>query len=434
MFFVYRLLLAFIVPSSFLDDYLSIAFPRTCAAQFVQSLSSMKASAKPILSRIAWIASGTSAVSLLAEDWRRLTPSDSASTDAKTLQLPDTSSERRSLHFPGKQALSSLTVNRTLCEEDYANQPRARRRAAKKEDPTAEDDLGSYPNFSRHGSESLLRKYLTPELYADLKDKKTSMGVTLEDTLRAGISLPWGANPPRGIAGVFAGDAESYQVFRPLFDPLIVERHHAEISQPRRNTQRDLSRGPSTGSKMTLQRHRTNLNPQFLVQQRLDPDGEYVLFTRMRLARSLEGFRFAPCISRAERRTIEAILRDCCQDWKDGEYRPLMEMTNEMHDDLIQRRIMFPDPDEFALIAGTHRDWPDARGVYCNTWEGLPSITLWVNFEDHMSVGKWSQKFSSPVMVATSIGSSRISLFQFVRQKAATSSMFFGTYHGLYGL
>lgn len=49
--------------------------------------------------------------------------------------------------------------------------------------------------------------------------------------------------------------------------------------------------------------------------------------------------------------------------------------------------ILNKDPDGFALSAGTHRDWPDSRGLYCNTWEGLPTIALWVNFEDHVSVG-----------------------------------------------
>lgn len=196
-----------------------------------------------------------------------------------------------------------------------------------------EEEETSFPNLSRHGSSSSLAKYLTREIYDQLKDRKTSMGVTLEDTIRAGATLPWGANPPRGIAGVYAGDAESYQVFRPLFDPLILERHHVD-------TQREYPRNvqpPASPGQKTLQRHRTNLNPQFLVQQRLDLDGEYVLYTRMRLARSLEGFRFSPCITRAERRKIEKILRDCCEDWKEGSYMPIMEMSNEMHDDLIQR-------------------------------------------------------------------------------------------------
>lgn len=196
-----------------------------------------------------------------------------------------------------------------------------------------EDEESSFPNLSRHGSDSLLAKYLTREIYDQLKDKKTRMGVTLEDTIRAGTTLPWGANPPRGIAGVYAGDAESYEVFRPLFDPLILERHHVDAQRKLTRNKQRVSPG-----QRTLQRHRTNLNPQFLVEQRLDPDGEYVLYTRMRLARSLEGFRFSPCITRAERRKIEQILSDCCSDWKEGSYMPLMEMTNEMHDDLIQRR------------------------------------------------------------------------------------------------
>ena len=262
-------------------------------------------------------------------------------------------------------------VNCASCEKETPKKP-----------ANGED---SFPDFSRHGSESLLRKYLTREVYEKLKDRKTSMGVTLEDTIRAGVALPWGANPTRGIAGVYAGDAQSYETFRPLFDPLIVERHHVDAQ--RKYTRNKQERG-APGQK-TLQRHRTNLNPQFLLQQRLDPEGEYVLYTRMRLARSLEGFRFSPCITRAERRKIEKILRDCCQDWKEGSYMPLMEMSNEMHDDLIQRRILFPDPDELALAAGTHRDWPDARGLYCNTWDGLPSVSLWVNFEDHVSLGMY---------------------------------------------
>lgn len=40
------------------------------------------------------------------------------------------------------------------------------------------------------------------------------------------------------------------------------------------------------------------------------------------------------------------------------------------------------------FFSGTHRDWPDSRGLYCSTWEGLPAIAVWVNFEDHVSVGR----------------------------------------------
>lgn len=70
----------------------------------------------------------------------------------------------------------------------------------------------SFPDLSRFGSHSYLKRYLTPEVYAQLKDKTTSNGVTLEDLIQSGVTLPWGARPPRGT-GVYAGDAESYDVF-----------------------------------------------------------------------------------------------------------------------------------------------------------------------------------------------------------------------------
>jgi len=185
--------------------------------------------------------------------------------------------------------------------------------------------------------------------------------------IRAATSLPMGADPPRGV-GVYAGDADSYATFASFLDP-IIEQHHRS---------RERRRG--------LQRHRTNLDPKFLATRQIDPEGQYVLFTRLRLARSLKGFRFAPCISRGERRAIEQLVKDCCNDLRTGEYKSVMEMSNAEHGDLVKRRVIFPDPDAYALSAGTHRDWPDGRGLYCDSWDTnkLPSVMLWCNTEDHI--------------------------------------------------
>lgn len=232
----------------------------------------------------------------------------------------------------------------------------------------SDHDDDDFPNLSRHGSLSLLRKYLTQEIWKDLRDKRTSMGVTLEDIIRAGVTLPWGVRPKnRGLAGVYCGDAESYKVFEKLLNPLIEEHH--------------LLRGHSR----RLQRHQTSLNFKQLTTQRLDPN--YILYTRMRLARSLSGFRFSPCIGRAERRQVERLIRDCTSTWETGEYLSVMDMSNEQHDDLLSRRILFPDPDEHALSAGLGRDWPDGRGLYCDTWnDDLPSIIIWCNMIDHLRI------------------------------------------------
>jgi creatine kinase len=228
----------------------------------------------------------------------------------------------------------------------------------------------SYPNFSRHGNSSYLKKYLTPEVYEELRHKQTSSGITLEDIIQSGVELPWGAIPPRGF-GVFVGDAECYRVFAPLLDPMIAEYHHT----PRQDA---TARG--------LRRHSTNLDPEMVLSQRPDPTGEYILFTRMRVARSIEGFGFAPSISRSSRRYLHRLVKDCVEDWEEGKFVSIYEMTNEEHDDLIRRHICFHDPDAFAIYGGLGRDWPDARGIYCNDWIGTPNVMIWCNAEDHIRV------------------------------------------------
>eukprot|EP00536_Pseudo-nitzschia_multiseries_P000414 jgi/Psemu1/249493/estExt_Genewise1Plus.C_50175 len=287
-------------------------------------------------------------------------------------------------------------------------------------------DDPSFPNLSRFGPDSYLRRYLTPKVYASLKDKTTKNGVTLEDLIRSGVSLPWGAKPPRGT-GVYAGDEESYHVFAELLVPIIEDYHRYHFS-----------------SGMMLRRQFTSLNRNSVLKQKLDPTGDYILQTRMRVARSIKGFPFSPVISRAQRRELEDLFRRMLdEDWNNdsddhatnhnhndndadhidddddeggfgfgkiinnhgglryGKYLPVMDMTNEQHDDLIFRHILFHDPDEYNISAGIGRDWPDARGIYLNSSHNSsnshnsnsnssahenPDLMIWLNKEDHMRV------------------------------------------------
>ena len=227
----------------------------------------------------------------------------------------------------------------------------------------------SFPNFSRHGNMSYLKKYLTPDVYEQLRDRQTLSGVTLEDIIQSGVALPLGANPPRGL-GVYVGDAECYQVFAPLLNPMIAEYHGTLRSDDLRST---------------LRRHSTNLDPEMVLSQRPDPTGEYILYTRMRVARSVDGFLFPPSIDRSDRRYLQSLIQDCVQDWG-GQFVSLYEMSNAEHDDLIRRHILFHDPDEWAIYGGLGRDWPDARGIYCNDWDRTPNVMIWCNAEDHIRV------------------------------------------------
>lgn len=68
-------------------------------------------------------------------------------------------------------------------------------------------------------SKSLLKKYLTKEVFDQLKTRKTSFGSTLLDVIQSGLE-----NHDSGV-GIYAPDAEAYTVFAEIFDPIIDDYH-----------------------------------------------------------------------------------------------------------------------------------------------------------------------------------------------------------------
>jgi arginine kinase len=76
-----------------------------------------------------------------------------------------------------------------------------------------------FNKVSSSDSKSLLKKYLTKEVFDALKTKKTSFGSSLLDVIQSGVE-----NPDSGV-GIYAPDAESYTVFADLFDPIIEDYH-----------------------------------------------------------------------------------------------------------------------------------------------------------------------------------------------------------------
>jgi hypothetical protein len=64
-----------------------------------------------------------------------------------------------------------------------------------------------------------------------------------------------------------------------------------------------------------IQHQVTNLNPGYVLQQQLDPAGQYILHTRMPVAQSIQGFPFSTVISRQQQRELEELFRSCVEDW-----------------------------------------------------------------------------------------------------------------------
>ncbi len=214
-----------------------------------------------------------------------------------------------------------------------------------------------YPTFPKD-CKSLLCKYLTPEVFWQLKDKKTRYGFSLEQAIRSGVE-----NPDSSI-GVYAGDEESYKLFAPLFDPIIQEYHGFSKEQ----------------------KHRSDLDPSHLHAPNPDPKGEYILSTRIRVARNLHCFPLGPNIARRERLIVECMVSDTLKELTgelSGEYFPLLGMSEEVKKQLIQDHFLFKEGDRFLEAAGLNRDWPEGRGIFHNKEK---TFLVWVNEEDQLRI------------------------------------------------
>lgn len=209
---------------------------------------------------------------------------------------------------------------------------------------------------------SLLKKYLTREVVDQCKDKKTKLGATLLDVIQSGV-----ANLDSGV-GVYAPDAESYTLFKPLFDP-IIEDYHNGFGPNQKQPQTDLGEG------------KTHLLPD------LDPEGKYINSTRVRCGRSLQGYPFNPCLTEANYKEMEGKVKGIFEELTDGElqgtYYPLTGMTKEVQNQLIADHFLFKEGDRFLQHANACRYWPTGRGIYHNKDK---TFLVWVNEEDHLRI------------------------------------------------
>ncbi|OWF37579.1 Taurocyamine kinase [Mizuhopecten yessoensis] len=214
-----------------------------------------------------------------------------------------------------------------------------------------------YAMLQKGNTKSLLKKHLTQERFDLLKDKKTSIGGTLAQCINSGCK-----NMHSGV-GLYACDPEAYEVFKELFDPLIMDYH-----------------------KITKVEHPT---PDFgdmdkLGFDDLDPAGEFIVSTRVRVGRSHAGFPFPPGADEQKRRDMEdktiKALEHLDGDLK-GEYFSLEKMTKEDEKQLIEDHFLFKDDDKCLRSACGYNDWPIGRGIYFSKDK---KFLTWINEEDHL--------------------------------------------------
>ena len=121
-----------------------------------------------------------------------------------------------------------------------------------------------------------MSKYLSKNIFEELRYKKTSNGFSLEHAINSGIENP------DSFIGIYAGDEESYTLFASLLDPIIKQYH-----------------GFSKDDK-----HISNLKTDDLKADDLDINNKYIISTRIRVARNLHGFALGTIISNTQRELV----------------------------------------------------------------------------------------------------------------------------------
>lgn len=204
---------------------------------------------------------------------------------------------------------------------------------------------------------SLLKNAMSDAIVDQLKAGKSQFGGTLADCIRSGCE-----NTDSGV-GVYACDPDAYVTFAPLLDAVIKDYHQiSELKHPKC----DFGDIDNLGL------------------PNLDPEGNMIKSTRVRVGRSHDSYGFPPVLKCEERVEMErktvAALKGLKDDHK-GEYFPLTGMSAETQKKLTDEHFLFNDHDRFLRAAGGYNDWPTGRGIFFNT---ARNFLVWVNEEDHL--------------------------------------------------
>jgi len=214
-----------------------------------------------------------------------------------------------------------------------------------------------YPNFTKE-HKSLMSKYLTKEVFEELKDVKTKNRFGLKDAINSGVK-----NPDSGI-GIYAGDLESYSCFSKLFDSIIEEYH-------------GFSKDDS---------HNSSFNLDSLDSKNPDSENNYIISTRIRVGRNLKDFPLGPAITKEQRDEVEQKVSKVLSSL-DGElsggYFALDGMSEDDRQRLVENHFLFKAGDRFLESAGLNRDWPTGRGIFHNEDK---TFLVWVNEEDQLRI------------------------------------------------
>ena len=186
------------------------------------------------------------------------------------------------------------------------------------------------------------------------------MGFTFDQAIQAGFDAPH-----LGV-GIVAGEAAAYDTYKEIID-MVIEGWHGFK--------------PTDSHKSDMDFTKLTLTPEQAAKF-----DKYVVSTRIRAGRSIDGLALPPSTDRGQRRKVEYLLSSALKGMAgdlQGIYYPLGGMTKDQEDDLQKQGFLFQKPTPRNVLAncGAGRDWPDARGIFHNNSK---TFLVWINEEDHM--------------------------------------------------
>jgi len=216
-------------------------------------------------------------------------------------------------------------------------------------------DAPPFPTIQ--STHSLVAKHVTPEKWAKLGGLKTkTSGFTLGQAIACAVQFD------DQHCGIYAGDQDSYEDFKEVFEPLILEYH-------------GLGADFAHTSDMDVDKIQGNVDPNAPVKS-----------TRIRVGRSIEGFGLSPGITQEQRLAVEKLMISAFAKLEGelaGNYYPLLGMEEATRQQLVDDHFLFVSGDKNLIAAGMEREWPEGRGIFHNKEK---TFLTWVNEEDQLRI------------------------------------------------
>lgn len=212
-------------------------------------------------------------------------------------------------------------------------------------------------------NQSLLLKYLTREVLDEYKEVFTEPPIeaSLLDCVQSGFEHH------NSVIGIYAADENCYEVYEKLFDPLIRD-YHGQEEGDNPQLQKDVDWGDIDEI------------------ENMDPERKYIITTRIRVARNIEGFPLFPKMKEKDYQEVADqvfVAAAALEGEHTGACFNLDDLSEETQKEMVNRHMLFKRGDEFLTSAGCYRFWPTGRAIFHNPAE---TFLIWINESDHLRI------------------------------------------------